>query len=533
MATIEALDELYAMGFLVEEEYLSRRAALGFGPPEKTNNNDTSGYSLDPAPTGNTYNQNNSDNQFYTGYNQPDYNNTTVIDTPETNTFGLQNETYGIDNLTISNPYSFDNQTNGNQITDHQTTDNSTILETHNTTESYSTPGYPNPISLTDLEDTPSAPIEMDVTMPNLHIEPVKPDDYNEQFDFNPGPREVIVVCRSKGAYMKLRRELPISRFDIQKYFGFDGTLHLAGGHTTQQATEYYWTQTQFIPSPAVETCEGGKVYVWKEETEQRRRNWWSSPVDERVLYAFLRTTLEKTVLSKGAEEPHPFTREDRKIRNYRDFSGEPCCFDPRLVVEHLARYAKVEKYPATGPTRSITKLKTLPTPEFMVLPAFMNALKAVGSKARYNYAEIVPKDAKEILAKLAQCIETNTCYFSGEPAYPGSFLKQSLHSDTIVELYRQALDSVSKSSSNYDQYSVESIGRSTHSNETENGERYSYTNAIPISYGWPTHSELDIRSTFCPAISRKVAGGTSRTISSLVEELIQLRGPAAGTKQV
>ena len=52
MATLEALDELYAMGFLIEEEYHARRAALGAPPKEPASQTGSSDQSVSTTSHG-------------------------------------------------------------------------------------------------------------------------------------------------------------------------------------------------------------------------------------------------------------------------------------------------------------------------------------------------------------------------------------------------------------------------------------------------------------------------------------------------
>jgi hypothetical protein len=516
MATLEALDELYSMGFLIEEEYLARRAALGAGPPAKgepetktetpTTSNDPYAYHHVAEPT----------------VPEPIYNHVTTYEQPY---------------QTYETPYSYDPAP--------ETTPKWEPVEAPIETAFTPTIDRTEPTdSLTDTATrAPRDPIQPEGPYPLIHIDKeveslsqlrISPNDDTSKAEvWTAHPDKATVIHRSEGRYLVRLLNAPSSAWEVQREFGLEGQIFESGKATVKTEKEMYWSTTTWVLPDPVSSVEAGKIYVFKQDKANTGLQY--TYIDERVFMRYTHSLLEKTPLSSGVPDLY---EGDSRIRDVRKFDGNevPTPQDPRQAVAFLNSKLKPAfdfiSSPGTG--RTVTKVKCIPTPAFMLWPSLITVLRSLQFGISEDVTRHLPQTASEIWQRINKSLDNQECYFTGRPAAPGSFLTPELHKDNILELYHQIKEnSLFPGSSNISNASVtEGVGSSKQS-VPEWEERIHYeVGEAPRSYGWPTLDDSDNSPLAVPQLGIKPVSRTRQSaISELLSELITRNGPPAGSK--
>lgn len=547
MATLEALEELWKMGFLIEEEYLARRAALGAGPPE-------------------------NDNPSTTTQNNP-------VETTTTTSYDPYNP-YG-----FNDPYSV-------PVTDPivAPVDSEPVVEEYVppiSTVSIDPPVQPYesvPV-ITPVEDAPStdptvtvkptAPSdEFKETFPNLYMQqPAKDPSLPDPCDFNPGPNHAIIVHRSAGRYLATKVDAPttvyqaIQALTASNTVGSAGECYLAGSMSMKVENNGYWTNNYYTKAEPVKEVLPGKVYEYKETRYQNTE--WPISVDERVIWRYLQANVSQ---NKTDFQPYYFDSvpwdkfehdNDRKVEGVREMGvGCPTPFDPRPFLRHHMTHLD-QAFPRIGASHQKTtgpirlKLMQPTVPRGLLLPCFLATLKALQARLPSYIVDamVLPSDAASVWARVNKCLEEGKCYYTGEPAQHASFLSAKLHSEVVVDLYYKVRESGVAPSGKPSEPTSDATPAST-SEASESApvpklpsafagyyrdrniyfgydEFYVYTESDPpVSYGWPSAESTAANNTSAATnYGKRVSIRRDTSIQELCSQLAQLSGPSYGQK--
>jgi hypothetical protein len=556
MATLEALDELYAMGFLIEEEYHARRAALGAPPKEPASQTGSSDQSVSTTSHGLDSNPYEPTTNCYDPYAIP------VVETTAENTyqpvqdhpvsFVPQYETPISSYETPYTPYTapIDETANHHEmdatygyngvetnIHDQPETVHHTPVPSATSTEkgevAEALPPVRGPVVPENPYPTPT--VQFDVTsLANLKISPSEDTSHADAFQSIPFGKAAI-VNRTNGSYTIHHVDASDSPFTVLLSLGLsEHELGEAGQWKTETTTEMYWKQVTYVAPEAATKLEQGKVYLVRPSKLHYGRKYWSGSIDERIINKHLLSTLERTPLGVATVDIDMYEGEDR-IRDVRVFGGlaTPSPFDPREVYKYHA--SKLEPYPiitanGSGEPRPFkVQCSKHATPTYMLWPIFSGLLRALEVHMPSEHTHVLPTSAVGIWARIQNCIENQTCYITGTPTAYQSFLSERLHNENIWNLYTQIKQSKEQHGVVPNPDGSGTLAVSTPTSKGQDAEEMiSYdTSAKKRSYGWPLGTDLDQAPTRANGTGRLVSAHRSSFINKIISELVQLTGPS------
>lgn len=561
MATLEGLKSLFDMGFILEEEYLARRAEFGVPADEPATNTevstpaaqDTSSYYNQPPaydPYTSSYNYNPPEpaveppqpiDSYHTSYATPVDNSTyyTPYDAGTSPIYTYEDPApqVGLEFISIAPPQeSTDSFTSSGGLS-------------YTSGETYSHPSHnaeptpveaPTQVKLAETGESYSHVFTTPSTDESPSAALSRPIPYGKS----------LLVHRSVGAYVVKEIEPSNSIWSTLKSCGLEEGLQIFKCGTAEVivSPEMYWQSTTHKEAPTVTSIEAGNIYATRERKEIRF-DGGSHSIDERIIWRYHFNLLEKDVF---AGSPHDIYTPPTRIPGVR-LMNDTCTstgyFDPRQVIEHYSQYTKkAEVYPTTS-IRPFSKLRTLPTPKFLQWPLFLHLLRSTQAKVDDKYCRALPEDSQGIWERVRECTQNGVCYFTGEPAVSGSFLSASLHNEAFESLISMIMSSSShpqggktikrppiigiasydKKSTPYSSSSTTSI-REDERDDYGYGERIKYDDpTMKMSYGWPTANDLSGTATATKVRDIKpVSARRSGIVKTLVQTLSTLSGPGA-----
>lgn len=558
MATLESLTNLFEMGFILEEEYLARRAEFGVPASEPATNTevsppiaqDTSSY-YNQTPTYDSYNTSYS-------YNPPE----PVVDTTSTTFDSYHSYSTPVDNTTSYTPYDSGYsssyaqedpyaQTNIASVTispPHESTDSITssggynfASESTNSTSSY------NPEPINTEATTQSKVSETGESYSHVFTTPTTDDSPYAALGRPIPYGKSLLVHRTRGAYLVKEIDPSNSILETLTSCKIDSAVEIYKCGTAEVivSPEMYWQSTTHKAAPSVTSIEAGNIYCTRETTTQLVS---STPVfDERVIWRYQYGRLEKDSIFSGSS--FDIYTPPARIPGLRLMSdaGYAGYYDPREVVKHYAKYVKKEEpMYYDGHVKTNFKLQTRPTPAFLQWPLLIHLLRSTQAKVDDKYCRSLPEDSQGICDRVKDCIEKGVCYFTGEPAVPGYFLSPNLHNDSYAELINSITSSGSFPQGGKTAKHPPIIGVASYEpkkpytsssnlavRDAENddgfGERIKYTDpTMKMSYGWPTTRDLSGTSTATGLdYIKPVSAVRGTVVTGLVQTLSSLSGPA------
>jgi len=548
MATLEALDELFNMGFLIEEEYVARRTALGAPPPKKKPAEPVSDpYGIPSTSSDPYYTIPDSSATVYHPYSttyptQPAQDAVSASD-HSISSYEPPVNMYGHDSTPTS---SYEAYLYGNSATTPEIAHVEVAVDAPSAVESVhdivdplsALPGVsqtgsnePKPFIDTKAEHFPTGRIEIDITsFPNLHV-PRAPDTSQSDTFLSIPSGQSLIVCRTIGAYRMMLVDASTSTCIVLQQFNLlDGfKLFEVGTVTKKVEREMYWTTASFVDAPNAETLASGKIYVVRRIKQSYSQYYFSSDFDERVILRELRKTLERAPLGRTDTEEYC---EPHRIPDVRTFDGQVAglYFDPRDILQYLAKHVKTEERRVPGRTTRV-RVKTVATPSFMLWPILIGQLRAMEAKVREDQTRHLPQDAEAIWKRIEKCIETQTCYFTGQTtANSETFLCDRLHNNEVWELYKQ-IKSTEKQPRGF--RAISTPDRLTEQlnavgvNPDVYTERIAYDQyAKKRSYGWPKFEDTNSRPMKTLYGVKPISARRQHEVSMLVSRLASLNGP-------
>lgn len=556
------------MGFIMEEEYLARRAALGAPPPETTTEApistpvepEVSPYSV-PEPAYDPYN---------TSYN---YNPPEVTPVVEDNIVSYQPPTYDSPTYPPTdsyNPPQWTPQDDPYYTTSVEVASLNISIEATPTSQETSSfagasvssanNGFNNEFVLNAPSHshfpTPNASGEAavvgtrvgeDITNLSHVFTKPHPDESSVSLLSRPIPYgKCLLVHRTAVTYEVHEVEPNTSIWIALNQAGISDSsteVFKAGTSEVSRDAEMYWHTTSWKEAPKVSALEAGNVYV----TRPKKNDSFyesGSVIDERVIWRYNISKLEPA--SSMGRIDNDIFEYSHVIPGLRTMSGSWGYYDPREVVKHFAKYLKATEgiTSAYNPRSGKFSLKTKPTPAFLLWPMLVHLLRSLEAKVESKYTINLPEDSKNIWARVNECASKNICYFTGKPAAYGSFLSEDIDTKEATKLYEQIKAegcqptgevAVSNPAGRATLERLLLTDYSTKPAEEKGTYRWEYDDDIikyeatdmKMSYGWPTEEDTTGTSTKTLVPDTKpIRGARSELIKDLVRGLASQRGP-------
>lgn len=537
MATLAALEELFAMGFIIEEEYLARRAAFGAPPinatvPDAQTNDTTSNMvdaSLPPIDNPDSY-------PPYTVAYEP---TPQIHQEEETLPEGLHWSPVPVPEDVSQLPQPQTTDTSGyppqyaypTEPTSYITR-NEEVMKSPVDARDEQQKGVTADASVTidgissETPATASKTIEIDVqSFQNLRITPTDDTCHLGAFISIP-PGHAALIQRDATGYTIHHVEATSYPLSFLMSIGCgDCVLQEIGQWKSVTETDQYWKHEYYAPPEYNLQISAGKIYLIRVRTGEKAGFYGPTYYDPRDILAHARTQLEPTPFSGGVDGKAEYNG-DKHIPGLRMFSDLPriSSFDPRQVYDYLKDKLNVEQRIQPGESR-LSKLKTVTTPGHMYWPLFMHTLRSLQSRMSEEQVRALPTNSVGIWARIQRCISEGVCYVTGESAAYNSFLCPRLHTEEIWNVYTQIQRLKEEQQS---AYSTEPESRSYYPPREED-ERIVYTDAAnKRSYGWPTQADLASApmKTSLQGV-KPVSAVRSGCVDELVRELAGLNGPA------
>lgn len=570
MATLEALENLYQMGFIIEEEYLARRAAFGAPPPEPVSEVPVSTNAVEDN-TQIPYNTSTYDS-YTSSYTQDTY----AAPVEPTSQYDINHHTATTSNDTYSNTssnYNYAGHDTGYYATPSYETpssyvDISSVTIAAPETDSFNSSAHswdtsaPTIISATANDayiPSPASSLAASgvqtstktgpdgETYGHIFSNPV-PDNSEVGVLHRPIPSDkALIVHRTIGTYAVFTVAAGVSSHEALKEASIGDHFQLIESGTTEIKTEdtMYWKSTYYVDAKAVSKVEPGHIYVTR---APKKGNHFSSgsTFDERVVWRYYQSKHPKAYsYDEGRLDIFLPPTRIPDLRLMSD-SLPSSAFDPRQVVDWYK--SKLDPYTMDCESGGVTtggkiRLQSKPTPTFLLWPLFIHQLRSLQSKVPEKFTYNLPQDSATIWARINDCLNKNVCYFTGETAASGSFLGQDLHNEHIATLFEKikaenqqptgikigpnafaVLPSSTSTSSSYSNSSKQDTQV-----QDEHGERIKYDDpTMRFSYGWPTQADNAGASTPCKVPGVKpISARRTGCVEELVSQLSMINGPA------